>query len=84
MQALLCEILFRSLLCTKAFGPTLQTYLVGPRDAKRIGVDILCHDRTRADDRADADRDWCDQRAVGADECVFADDGAMFEIAFLI
>ena len=58
--------------------------LLAARDGQLVGRDILGDHRSRADDRAVADADRRDQRAVRADEGARADLGPIFAEAVVI
>ena len=93
---MLLLVLLRLLARPKAGGPAGKSLLLAARDGQLVRRDILGHHRTSADDRAGADADRCNQRAVGADEgaradlrpilaetVVIAGDGAGADIGFL-
>src|SRR3546814_17330299 len=63
---------------------TLFRSLPPARDGKRVGLHVHGDDRSRADNRAAADLDGRDQRAVGADECACAYFRAVFQEAVIV
>src|SRR3546814_4673515 len=65
--------------CAELRGPARHIRLPPARDGKRVGLHVHGDDRSRADNRAAADLDGRDQRAVGADECACAYFRAVFQ-----